>query len=152
MVDAQKVVESDTFTKILIGVGLAFAALVIFEAGIFVGVRKASMAFHIGENYYYRAVGPGPGPFGDDPFGEELTNANGAAGKVLSVSLPTFLVEGRNGERTVIVSATTTIKRLDSATSSSAITPNNFVIVIGEPDASGAIRAAFVRVLPPPTH
>ncbi|MDE2079467.1 MAG: hypothetical protein KGI73_03710 [Patescibacteria group bacterium] len=146
--DFQKVIESEKFTKVLIGVGLLFAALIIFEAGVFVGIRKAGTAFGVGENYYYRAIGPGP--FGDDPFGEELSNANGAAGKVLSASPSTILVEGRNGERTVVISATTTVRRLNSATTSSAIAPNDFVIVIGQPDTAGAIHAAFIRVVPAP--
>jgi len=146
--ELHKIIESEKFTKVVIGVGLVFAALIIFEAGMFVGIRKAGISFRTGENFYYRAIGSGP--FGNDPFGEELSNADGAVGKVLSVNLPTVLVEGQNGEKTIIVSASTTVRRLNSATTSSAITPNNFVIVIGEPDASGAIRATFVRVLAPP--
>ena len=145
--DIQKITESPWFTKALFIIGLVLATLVIFQAGVYVGVRKAELSFRMGDNYY-RAFGPGGFPGG--PLGEELSESDGASGKILSVSLPTFIVEDRNGEKVIILSDQTDIRSMRASTSSSAIMPGNGAIVIGEPNEKGQIQATFVRLLPPP--
>ena len=144
----ENVLHSSWFKKAVIAVGALLVLLLVFQAGVYVGIRKAGFSARLGDNYY-RAVGsiremPGP-------FGEELSGGEGAAGKVISVSLPTFVVEDRdNTEKIVSLQNTDDIKYLRDATSSGAITPGRFVIVIGEPDADGKINASFVRILPAP--
>jgi hypothetical protein len=143
-------IESERFTKIVIGVGLALAALLIFEAGMYVGVRKAEVSSRTGQNFYYRVFGPEAG-VSVGAFGEGLQDANGAAGKILSVNLPTFMLEdAAHGEKIVSISGKTAIMRLRDATSSSAIRAGDFAIVIGEPDGKGQVQATFIRLLPPP--
>lgn len=142
----QKITESPWFTKALISVGLLLAALIVFQAGVYVGARKASVSFRMGDNYY-RAVGPG-GFRGF--FGEEFSETNGAAGKIVSVSLPTFVVSGPGGERVILISGNTVIRKMRDATSSTAIVPGESAIVIGEPDENGQIEAGLIRLLPPP--
>jgi hypothetical protein len=143
----QKITESAWFMKTLIAVGLFLAALIIFQAGVYVGVRKASLSFRMGDNYY-RALGPGEFPGG--ALGEELSEADGASGKILSVTLPTFVVEDRNGEKVILLNDQTGIRFMRDSTSSSAIMPGDGAIVIGEPDDKGEIQATFIRLLPPP--
>lgn len=144
--DIQKITESPRFTKILIIIGLLLALLVVFQAGVYIGVRKAELSFSMGDNYY-RAIGVGEFPRG--PLGEELSDSDGASGKILSVNLPTFIVEDQNGEKIITTNNQTTIRLLRSATSSTAITPGESVIVIGEPNSNGEIEATFIRLLPP---
>ena len=145
--DIQKITESTWFTKALIAIGLVLTALIVFQAGMYVGVRKAELSFRMGDNYY-RALGPGGFPGG--PLGDELSEADGASGTVVSVSLPTFIVADRGGEKVIAVSDQTTIRLLRDATSSSAIVPGESAIIIGEPNDKGEIEATFVRLLPPP--
>lgn len=146
--DIKKTFESRWFMRALMGLGVLLIALIVFQAGVYVGVRKAGMSFRMGDSYY-RVVGQGPLP--GDPFGEELSEAGGAAGRIVSVTLPTFLVASPDGdERFVVVTDRTMIRFMRDATSSSAITPDRSVIVIGAPDDKGRIQASFIRLLPPP--
>lgn len=127
--------------------GLILAVLIVFQAGVYVGVRKAALSFNMGDNYY-RAVGPANFPHG--PFGEEFSEADGASGKIVSVTLPSFVVADRNGEKVILVSDQTTIRRMRDTASSTAIVPGDSAIVIGEPNDNGEIQATFIRLLPPP--
>jgi len=145
--DIQKITEAPWFTKALIAIGLVLAALVVFQAGVYVGVNKAALSFRMGDNYY-RALGPGGFP--GDPLGEELSEANGASGKILSVSLPTFIMEDQGGEKVILIGSQTGIRFMRDSTSSSAIMPGDGAIVIGEPNDKGEIEATFIRLLPPP--
>ncbi len=146
--DITTIIESDKFTKALIGVGLVVAALVIFEAGMYVGVHKTEFSLQEGDEFY-RVFDPGAGP--GALFGSDFTTAHGAAGKVISVSLPTFVVEQTNNtEKVIAVTDDTQIRSFRDATSSGAIRAGNFVIVIGEPDQNGRIDATLVRLVPPP--
>lgn len=145
--DIQKVIQSARFTKVLIGIGLAMSVLIIFEAGVFVGIHKAGTSFRMGDEYY-RALGTG-GQQGF--FGEELSEAHGAAGQVLSVALPQFVVEENNNtEKVIVLGDQTVIRSFRSATSSNALAAGEFVIVIGEPNDKGQIDASLIRILPPP--
>jgi hypothetical protein len=142
--DIEKLLTSPSFKKGIVAVGAVLVLLIIFQAGVYVGARKASFEEHEG-NAYFRAIGGEPGPFG------KAISAEGAAGKVLSVALPTFVVADRdNTEKVIAVGDGSDIRIFHDATSSGAIAPGQFVIVIGEPDENGEIHASFIRILPPP--
>ena len=55
--DIQKITESPWFTRALIAIGLVLIVLVVFQAGVYIGVRKAGLSFRMGDDYY-RALGP----------------------------------------------------------------------------------------------
>lgn len=140
--------ESPWLMRAVIGLGILLLALVVFQAGVYVGIHKADLSFRMGDNYY-RALGPGPFP--RDPLGEEISEANGTAGTIVSVTLPTFLVQEANGgEKIVLVTSQTMIRKLRDATSSAAITTGDSAIVIGSPNDKGEVEASFIRLLPPP--
>ena len=143
----EDITRSKGFKKALIVLGVLIAVLIVFQAGVYVGVRKGEFSERNGENYY-RVMGAAPGP---GPFGDVISGGEGAAGKVLSVTLPTFVVEDRDStEKIVTLGDGSDIRIFHDATSSGAITPGQFVIVIGEPDENGEIHASFVRIVPSP--
>jgi len=149
--------KSKTFLRILYGIGIAVAVLLVFNAGMIVGFRKASFSYNFGENYY-RAFGhrgmmdepdgiPGIPGF---PF-DDLSGAHGAAGKIIKVSLPTFIIEDQNNvEKVIRLSDDSTIKLFRNNVGSTSISVGNFAVVIGSPNDKSEIDASFVRILPPP--
>ncbi len=146
--DTKKFFESATFKRALITIGALLAVLIIFQTGVFVGFHEAAFSFRMGDNYY-RAFGThGSLPPG---FAGDVSSAHGAAGKIVSVSLPTFIIEDPNGtEKTVLVGTTTAIRQMRESATPTDIMPGEFAIVLGSPDAQARIEATFIRLMPPP--
>jgi len=87
-------------------------------------------------------------------FKDPLLTRNGAVGKIVSVSLPTFIVkEPSHIEKTIMITASTTIRAFKVATSSGALIPDTYVAIIGSPKDNAIIEARFIGILlAPPTH
>ncbi len=151
--DIKTYIRSQSFKGVLIGIAIAIIALLIFQAGIFVGYRKASFAYKFGDNYYRAFDRRPPSPFGVPMLGKFGTT-HGAAGQVMSISLPTFVVAGPDSvEKTVLVGTCTLIRKLDSEVKPEDIKTGDFLVVIGEPNEDAQVQAKLIRILPePPTH
>lgn len=142
--------QSNSFRKILIGVGIAVLVLLVFQAGVMVGFRKASFSFRGGDNFY-RAFGEDRrGPFPGMMHGE-FPGANGSVGKVLSIALPTLVVEDGNAvEKTILLNEKTIIRKGRATLKPSDIRANDLLVVLGKPNDNAQIEATLVRLLPPP--
>lgn len=137
--------------SVLIGLVSLALALFVFQAGIFVGYHKALFSYR-GENRYFAAI-EGQGGRGGMMMGfsDEFSPNHGAIGQIISVSLPSFVVAGpNNAEKTVVIDGRTTIRRFRDIATSTDIRADDFAVVLGEPDQSGAIQARFVRLMPAP--
>lgn len=145
----KQIFSSPKYKRITTIVGITVLLLVVFQAGMFVGFHKAKMGIH-GDERFERAYGE---HFKNGPFGfpqDDFPEAHGASGRVLSVNLPTIIVEGRDSEKTVLVGADTVIRKDRSKVQAGLIAPNDFVIVIGSPNEKQEIEAKLIRMLPPP--
>jgi hypothetical protein len=81
--------------------------------------------------------------------GNNLPTAHGAFGTVLTTTLPTFIIEDKDGlEKSILILSSTIIKNISGNASSSSITPNNLIMVLGDPNASGQIEAKLIRIMP----
>lgn len=119
--------------KVVIVISVA-AALFIFELGAFVGYHRAQFSYRGGERYAVMMSG---------------SPIHGAAGRIVSVSMPSFVVVGPdNVEKTVTVNGKTMITRMRGQASTSAIQPDEFTVVLGDPDDAGFINARFIRLMP----
>jgi hypothetical protein len=150
----QTKLQSTSFRKMLYGIGGLVCALVIFQAGMCVGERKAAFAYRFGDNYY-RNFGDHPmrhGAFGL-PKGGNFSEAHGATGKVLTVTPNTLVILGRdNVEKIVLVTGETMIKHFRDEIPLTDIRVDDFVVVIGSPNDTSQIEAKFIRILPPPPN
>ncbi|MFA6430233.1 MAG: hypothetical protein WC229_00455 [Candidatus Paceibacterota bacterium] len=132
-------------------IGGLIIALIIFQAGMFVGFKKAGFAFRMGEQYFRQMKG-GPEGFpmmgiGRDDFG----SSHGAIGKIVSIKLPSIVVTDRDGiEKTVVISTSTDIKRFKEVIKSEDLKINDFVTVIGSPDDKAQVEAKLIRIMPNP--
>ena len=123
-------------------------ALIIFQAGVTVGFRKAHFAKSWNDNYYknfgpnrHGVTGPMPGQF---------PNAHGTVGKIISTSGSILIVEDRGTEKTVSITDTTKIRKQNTDGISSDLTPETYIVVVGDPNDQGQINAKFIRIMPAP--
>lgn len=137
--------QSKIFHGILIGLIIAIFVLLIFKAGELVGYRKAAFSYRLGDNYYRTFEG------GRSPMGDMLPGGHGAAGKIISINLPTFVVDGPDGiEKTIVVNDRTAIRRFRDEIDADNLKIDDLVTILGEPDAEGRIVAKLVRIMPAP--
>lgn len=144
------------FQGIFIGLVFGFVLFLVFQAGVFVGHRKAAFSFRFGDNYYRVFEGqPRGGKFFTKmrgPFPDKLIEGHGAVGEVVSVDMPTFAVLGRDGvEKSILVEDDTVIRRFREEVEPADIAVGDFAVVLGEPNEDSQIEAKFIRILPPPS-
>jgi hypothetical protein len=147
--DIKKLKPEVTTRRIIFVIGVIVVAILVFQAGVFVGYRKAAFSFHFDENYYHEfdSQSVGMGGFSQNDF----LGANGAVGKIIKITPPTFVVAGRdNLERVILVSDDTLIRRFRNAVSPNDLQVDDYVVVIGSPNNQGQIDAKLVRLLPTP--
>ncbi len=144
--------QTKTFTKILLGVGGLIVAGLIFQAGIMIGYYKASFSYKLGDEYHNVFGGKGQPPAPD--FARQgFSGAYGASGDILKIDLPNIVIEGQNAvEETVVVSTSTIFRKMRDTIKATDLKPDDFVVVIGQPNDKGQIEAKLVRVSPPPPN
>lgn len=139
-----------SYTSLFVGFGLAALVLFIFQAGVFVGYRKASFANKFGHSYERVFLARENGEF-MPPMPGDFPSAHGAFGRVVGISLPTFAVLDPEGtEKIVVVGEDTRIRRFDRDIEAVDIRVNDGVVVIGEPNDASQIEAKLIRMLPEP--
>lgn len=150
----EKFSQSKKVRYTLIGICVLIIALVIFQAGVFVGARKASYSYGFGRGGHMMG---GMGMMGfDDRY---LSNGHGAVGKIIRIDLPTFVVETpENTEKVVRIIATSTdsddrtlIRQFRENIEPATLKVNDYVVVIGSPNASSEIEAKLIRIMPTPS-
>lgn len=141
-------IKSRSFRVVVTALLVVLVAAVIFQAGMFVGYRRATFSYHWNEMY---TRGPGDPHSVYAPFmGDDMNpNPDGASGEIVSVHLPEIMIKAPSqNEKVVIISPDTIIRRMRAMGSSSDLTSGTQVIVVGKPDDQGDIRASFVRIFP----
>jgi len=161
-IDFNKYFQSKTFKRIFCIVGILIIALVIFQAGMFVGFKKARGSYKWAENYernfggrfmeHGGKMGGKKGFFPSMPMGAQrgdFQNSHGVVGRVIKVALPTFAVSDRdNIEKVVIIKNDTNIARFHETATSTDLKTNDSVVVIGTSNDNGQIEAKFIRIMP----
>lgn len=147
--DIKAYIKSPAFKGVLAGILITIVALLIFQAGVTMGYRKATFDHRLGDNYF-RAFDGRPGKFvvfrGDRAIAE-----HGAAGKVVSIDLPTFVVAGPDGiEKVVLVQDDTVIRRFEEQIKPEDLKVDDFTVVLGEPNENSQVEAKLIRILPTP--
>lgn len=135
-------------TIIVVGVALVII-LATFLLGVSVGFHKASFSYRVGEHY---DVLFGKNDTIDVPpsfDADDIPGGHEAAGKIISVELPSFVVVGPdNIEKKVEVEDGTVITELRGSASSSDIAIGESAVIIGEPGTNSDIEAQFIRIFP----
>lgn len=145
----QSLSEPKKFSRVMYGLGAVVIAVVIFQAGMFVGFHKASFGRSWGENYS-RNFGPRSGKL-PGPMPENFPNSHGAIGKIIKVELPTLILEDKDGtEKIILITDDTKIRKMREEGTGADLTVDSYIVVIGSPNTSGQIEAKLIRMLPVP--
>jgi len=148
--DFKSLVQSKTLKGILWGIGVVVIALLVFQAGVFVGYRKASFSYRWGESYHRNFGGPAGG-FIPEFRGMDFMSAHGTFGRIIKIEPPLFIIESPEGvEKAILTSSDTSILRFREKISVSDLKTDEQAVVIGSPNSEGQIVAKLVRVMPPP--
>ena len=143
---------SKTVHIFLIIICVFIAVLAIFQAGIFVGFRKAQFSSGLGNNYY-RVFSHPPRNFAGEFFFNDATGGSGAVGNIVKINLPTFLVSTPdNIEKVIRIGSSTIIHRFRGTIMPSELSPGDYVIVLGSPNNQAEIEAKLIRLVPTTTQ
>ncbi|TSA46642.1 hypothetical protein D4R52_00040 [bacterium] len=138
--------QSKQFKWILGSIGALIVLLAVFQAGIFVGTRKADFSFRWGENYHRVFGGPGGG-FLQNFSGKDFISGHGTAGIVIKMNADSLVVKGSdNVEKTINLGKNTTIRKGMADIKITNIAVNDRVVIIGAPRTDGTIDAELIRV------
>ena len=143
----EKFTKSKSFTRIIYGLGIFIVILAIFQAGIFVGTRKAEFSGRFGDNYHRI--------FEDRRLGGQMgmgmmPNPHGATGKIVKIDLPTFVIASSdNTEKIIRVDNHTLIRHFQDELTTKHLVLDTNVVVLGAPNENGEIEARLIRILPP---
>jgi hypothetical protein len=135
-------------------VGSFILALVIFGAGVSVGIHKARFSYRFGENYEKNFMGPRPeGPMGGpmgffrDMEGRDFRNGHGIAGSIVSIADNTIVIKDKeNKEISIAVTDKTAIKDGRDDLKITDLKQNERIVVIGKPSDNGVVNADLIRV------
>jgi hypothetical protein len=145
-----KIFQSKIFKGILVGIGILIVFLVIFQIGVFVGLKKASFSYGWGDNYYKNFAGP-RGEMMREFEGRDMMGGHGVFGSILKIETPNIIIKGSdNLEKIIATDDKTQIMNLRDPIKISNLKPDENVVVIGTPDESGKITARLIRVMPLP--
>jgi len=148
--DIKKTLQSKTFFKAMVAVGIVFVVAVIFQAGVWTGYRKAAFSFRWGDKYY-RSFGGPRGEFAPGLPHGAFPDAHGSAGRVVKIELPTLVIQDRDGaEKVVLIKDDTVIRRFRDEIAPEDVRVDDFVVIIGEPNEQSQIEAKLIRLMAPP--
>jgi hypothetical protein len=144
----KEVLKKSKSNKVIHILVCIFIALLIFQAGMFVGFKKASFSFRTGEQYFRQMNGRQ----GDTFLGAnraDFSNSHGAIGKIININLPNIVVADKDGnEKTIIVSTSTNIRKFREEIRQEDLKVNDIITVIGEPTNKAEVEARLIRVMP----
>lgn len=150
--DMQEFLQSQKFRGVIVVVVIAVVLLLVFQAGMFVGYRKAAFSYRFGDNYYRVFEGRDARPFRmmmGPGFMGGFMDGHGAAGKIVSADPPVFVVSDTNdGEKVVVVSDDTRIRRFNQTVAPADLKVGDTVVVFGAPNDNSQIEARLIRLIP----
>lgn len=148
--------KSKTFKGALYGVGTLIILMMVFQAGAFVGFKKAEFTFGWGNNYYKNFAGPRAGMMPGEEMmrgfeGRDLMNGHGVVGSIIKIDAQNIIIKGQdNLEKIIVTDDKTQIMNMRDSIKITDLKQDDNLVIIGSPDESGQITAKLIRVLPTP--
>lgn len=127
--------------------------LIIFQAGMFIGYKKANFSGRFVDNYYrnFEERRHGNMMFFSNPMYENLPNGYGAVGKIIKLDSSSLIVsDSSNIEKVILLDKNTEIRKFRDSISVNDLKIDDFIVVIGTPNEQGQIVAKLIRVMPYP--
>jgi hypothetical protein len=145
--------QSKAFTVTTWAVAALAVLLLVFQAGVAVGSKKADFSCKWGENYRQNFGGPREIGGMQMPGDNDFMGAHGTFGQIIKIDGSVLIIKGGdNMERTVLTDSSTSIVNVRKEMALADLKVGDGVVVIGEPNDSGQISAKFIRILPEPSR
>lgn len=146
----EKLKKSRIIEGLIIGIGVIIFLLAVLWTGMEIGERRANFRGQFGRGFESNFTGMHQGMrvklFGVDP-----ASAHGAVGEIINLELPRVVVSGPdNLEKTVLVNASTTVRRFQENVGPEELKIGDFIVAIGSPNENAEIEAKLVRIMPEP--
>lgn len=142
-------IKSGVVSKVILILACLLILLLVFQAGMFVGFRKGLFTSQWNDNYS-RGFDDPRSVFAPFMMDGDMPNPHGVVGTIASQNLPNLIVKGRGtAEEVVVVGPETVIRGIRHSASTSDLVAGRQVVIIGEPDENGRLRASLIRVMPP---
>ena len=142
--------KSNAFAVGAVAVAALILLLLAFKAGVGIGYRKAAFSDRWGANYHRNFGGPPCGSTLGFPKGG-MIDAHGVFGQIIKIELPDLIIRDRGDvEKIVLIGDETLIKRGRQTVTPADLRADEYVVIIGEPDDQGRIKAKLIRLLPAP--
>jgi hypothetical protein len=144
MKNFRNIISSRKSRLIAGSVGAFLLALLIFHAGVVVGSHRGlSHGDQLGHGFR-----PSFFPGGLEMPSGFIQDGHGAVGSITTITLPTILMQTREGtSQTIFVGTSTMIRNIDTS-GTSTLSVGDKIIVLGEPDSQNRINAKIIRILP----
>ena len=122
--------------------------LLVFQAGEYIGYRRAGFAGRLGENYY-RTLGGGRHRNLFGTLFSDLPGDHSALGRIVAANTNTLVIAGTdNVEKTILLNPQTIIRQWQNNLTANDLKVGQTVIVLGEPNNQAQIVARLIRVIP----
>lgn len=146
--EKKKFFQSRLFLGVILGLAGLVLILLVFQLGTFVGFLKAKHSYAWGEKYFENLVGPNQGSF-QNAVGGDFLQPHGVMGDILKIDNQNIVIKGQDDiEKIIIVDDKTAIKNQRETILISGLRQGENIVVIGDPDDKGQIKASLIRVLP----
>ncbi len=140
--------QNNKSQRIILILAIIVIALGLFEAGHELGYRKGSFSRQWDERQY-RQFSNSRSPFSPFMMMGQEPNPHGAIGQIITKNPPRLIVQGQNKiEEIIVFDDKTSIRKFrDNASTSDLIVGAN-IVVFGEPNDDGEIKARLIRIMP----
>jgi hypothetical protein len=142
--------QSKTFTRIVQAIAVLLIALIIFAGGMEVGQRRALFSNRWNNNYDRNFGGPHSVFSPVKGNRDDIFNSHGAVGEIISFQSPNIVIKGPSEvEKSATINSQTIIRQISGVATTSDLQVGKSVVIIGNPDDTGTIRASLIRIMPP---
>jgi len=149
----KEIFQSIAFKRIATVLGIIIATLLVFQAGMFVGFKKAGFSYNWGDNYYRTFDGhdrKGP-PMMPGMQGDNFMNSHGTIGKIIKIELPSVFVQDMDkSEKSILIKEDTSIRKFKDDIKAEDLKIDDTITVVGTPNENSQIEAKLIRILPEP--
>jgi hypothetical protein len=147
--DVVSVFQSRQIKILLYVIGTLAVLLLVFQAGVSVGYRRAMFSYKWSQNYPNNFFPPPPMDMMKQFDNKGFIRGHGVLGEIVKVDSSTLIVKERGEvEKSVLVKSDTVIEGDFENLKITDLKAGLKVIVVGSPSDSGQIEAKIIRVLP----
>ncbi|MFA5076108.1 MAG: hypothetical protein WC480_01685 [Patescibacteria group bacterium] len=146
--DIDKIFQSKVFKGLIIGLGVLIILLLVFKAGMVVGIKKADFSCRWSDNYHRNFGGPQGGFLGgfDD---RNFMDAHGVFGQIIKIDGQTLIIKGPDNVEKIVLLDGASIMRGKDNIQPTELKIDDPIVVIGSPNNDGQIEAKLIRIMPP---